>query len=278
MEKQNRYYLTTDSFIIILDSRNATQKLNSSSNSSVLFDFEDTLFRRSFSKAKCSVLTFSSANGLYNINETNNLLAITISNVTTNYQISLGNYNSKTFISTLLSILPVGFNITLNTITNKLTFSYATDFIINGTSTIYDTIGGSLGISYNSTNSILTLPFTVNFNGIQSFNVHLTNVKTRNINSFSKSASTIIQSIPVNPATSQICYNKQNNYSFDLNDEMEYLQIELKDDLNNYINLNNKDWNLTILIEEMAEFNILERNNTFYNIVENASTGFSNYY
>ncbi len=275
VNRDKRYYLTSDSFIVVLSSQNATQYINGSKNSSILFDFTDTISKKSFYKMKCSVLTFSSPNSLYTINENNNLLSITINSIITIISVPYGNYNSKTFIATLLTLLPVGFNLTLNTITNLFTMSYTTNFTINSTSTIYDIIGFSLGIVYNSTNSTLTFPFSCNFNGIQSINIHFTNLKTKNIDSYTKSASTIIQSLPVEPGTGMIQYYKTNNYSFDVDDEIEFIQIDLKDNLNNCLNFNNKHWDLTLLFENLAEFDILEKNNNFFSIVENGYSPFN---
>ncbi len=274
MNTEKRYYITKSGVIIVLDSRNYTQKNNGSMNSSILFDFQDTVFKNKINKAKCSVLTFSAPNSLYIINENNNILSLTINNVTTTYGILYGNYNSKNFISTLLGILPVGFNITLNTINNKLTMTYTSNFTINSSSTIQEIMGFSLGTSYTSINNSLTLPYTVNFNGLANFNIHFRNVKTRNIDSYTKTVSSIIQSISLEAGNPQIRYNKQNNYSFDLSEEMEFILIDLKDDLDNFINLNNKNWNMTLLIEEIEEFDILKSKNDFTTIVENGYTPF----
>ena len=64
------------------------------------------------------------------------------------------------------------------------------------------------------------MPFTCNFNGKQSFNIHLTNIITKNIDSYTKSPSNIIQSIPIGPTSSSINYVKNADFNFVINQEM----------------------------------------------------------
>lgn len=267
----NRFTTITDSFILVLDSRNSTTKKNGSYNSSVTFDFQDNIRDKSrLNKLRGSILNFSCPNSLYIINEYNNLLSIsTINAVTYNILIPLGNYNSRNFISTLLTLLPTGFSITLNNISNKFTISYTTDFTINSNSTVYDVMGFSSGISYTSVAGTLILPFTCNFNGLASFNIAIENLNTGNYDSFNKSPGPIVQSIPIQNGAAQIIYYKTNNYSFQIDYSVDYLDISLKDDLNRFINLNNKDWNMTICFECLVEFDKFQLQNGFFNVLEN---------
>ena len=55
------------------------------------------------------------------------------------------------------------------------------------------TCGTIMGFSnsISSVSNILIMPYTCNFNGIQSFNIHLTNILTKNIDSMNKSPSNI---------------------------------------------------------------------------------------
>ena len=91
-----------DSFIVVLDSRNATTYNNSTYLSDITFNFEDALqFPHRSLRNTCSVLSFVAANSIYNINETNNVLSINY----TKYSLPYGNYNSTTFMSALLTLL-----------------------------------------------------------------------------------------------------------------------------------------------------------------------------
>ena len=71
----NEYIITKESFLVVLDSRNATTFLNSTWNSSIYFEFEDPIKQDDYTiQMSCSILNFSAANSIYNINETNDYL------------------------------------------------------------------------------------------------------------------------------------------------------------------------------------------------------------
>lgn len=128
--------------------------------------------------------------------------------------------------------------------------------------------------SYNSINdniqSKLTLPFPCNFNGIQSMNINFDNVQTANIDSFSKSNSSIIQSISVDNTSQQIFFNKTNDFFFEIKqDVIDYIQISIRDDLENLINFNNQHWNLTLQFSQLKNINRFDKMNSFHNILIN---------
>jgi hypothetical protein len=189
-------------------------------------------------------------NSIYIINENNNLLSITLNSVASNYYIDYGNYNIDTFKTYLLTILPNTFTITYSTINNKYTISNTTyDFTINNTSTIYEIMGFKKSTSYTSTNKILKLPYTCNFNGLQNINISWENLNTDNLDSFFKAQSNIIQNIPIDSSKSIINYNKSNALMIPIKTNfLDSIIISLKDDLNNSLNLNNQHFNLTIQI------------------------------
>jgi translation elongation factor P/translation initiation factor 5A len=135
---------------------------------------------------------------------------------------------------------------------------------------ISGTCGEILGFdtfAYSSGNTLI-MPYTCNFNGKQSFNIHLTNIITKNIDSHTKSPSNIIQSIPIDTASSSISYIKNADFNFVINQEIiDDMTIEIKDDQNNYLNFNNQHWNLTLyfsIIKDIDRFNYF---NNFHNIL-----------
>ena len=267
-----------DSFIVVLDSRNATQYLNSDYNSNVRFVFEEGMyFPHNNIQITCSVLSFICPNSIYIINETNNLLSLTINSVTTNYYIIKGNYNASNFITYLLTILPTGFTITLNSITNIFTMTYTSNFTINSTSTIYNIMGFKKGTSYTSSSYSLTLPYTCNFNGIQSINISMKNVNTNNLDSYDKSQCSIIQTVNVNTNNTIIEFNKSEDYNITIKQNMmDFIDIGLTDNLQNFINLNNQHWNLTLLFNIVSDKNRFAHQNSFLNILRNGKSIINN--
>ena len=101
----------------------------------------------------------------------------------------------------------------------------------------------------------------------QSFNIHFTSIITKNIDSYTKSPSNIIQSIPIDPTSSSISYIKNADFNFVITQEIiDDITIELKDDQNNYLNFNNQHWNLTLYFSVIKdiEYNHFD---TFQNIL-----------
>ena len=268
MQNEN-LIITNESFIAILDSRNATRYNNGSFMSDVLFEFDEPIkVETNTLQWTASVLTFSAPNSIYIINETNCLLSLTNINLNyiTNYKFPYGNYNVTSFINQFNSALNgvyfgVGYSININTTTNILTItSLSTDFTINNTSTINSIMGFEKNKTYTSINNVIKLPFTCNFNGMQNLNIHMPSVTTKNFNSLTGSVSNIIQSIPIQCGSNQIYYIKTNDYNFNITTQiLDSLNIQIKDDLGNFINFNNQHFNLTLV------FNILKNMDRFKN-------------
>ena len=175
----SEYIIIKESFLVVLDSRNATTCLNSSWNSSVYFEFEDPIQQDDYTiQMSGSILNFSASNSIYNINETNNFLSITVSSFQQyNINIPYGNYNFNTLQSAIYSIGIGNIKMSLNQSTNIITFTNAIDplLVINASSTILPVIGGISKTAYTwetvGNNQVITMPFQCNFNGVNNINV-----------------------------------------------------------------------------------------------------------
>jgi hypothetical protein len=255
--QQTNKYMRRESFLVVLDSsRNASTYVNGSKNSWLDFEILDVIKR----PTDCLYMTmcvhsFTCPVSFYIINSTNNFLSITLNSITYPITVPAGNYNVNSFISTLTTLLAsvtsTTFIITMNDINNILTISNSTfNFTINSTSTIYQIMGFKQATSYTSTNKTLTLPFTVNFSGLNSFNIQIENIKTSNLDSYDNCISNIIAVIPVNAdANETLYYEKRNDFEFDVRESIiDYFEVQLIDDKNNYLDLNNQHFNLTLQI------------------------------
>ena len=250
-----------ESFIIVMDSRNATNINNAPYNSDVDFQFEGSLYfnQDEYIQLTFSLNSFSCPNSIYVINQTNNLLSITMNGNTVNYSLQFGNYNINTFQTYLLSVLPNTFTLSYNIYNNIYTLSNTTyDFTINSSSTIGEIMGFQKKTAYTSTSKSLTFPYTCNFNGLQNLNVAVDNINTNNLDSYTKSQSSIIQSIPIDVASPIIRYVKTNDIMIPIKvNFLDSINIHILDDLGNFINLNNQHWNATLqftLIKDVPRF------------------------
>ena len=123
----------------------------------------------------------------YLINEYNNI--ISINNVL--YTLTKGNYNVKTFITSLKALLGVSYTITYDSITYKITITSSTSFTINYLKTTMTTFLGvsatsdTISILNNGLYSITSL-YVVNFLPIQK--IHLrSNIPFNYFNNYDKS-------------------------------------------------------------------------------------------
>ncbi len=252
-------YIKKESFMIVLDSRNAETYLNGTKHSNVMFDIKYPIqIPKDAIYATCVVNTFTCPVSFYQINSTNNNLRIFSNNYVASYYFPDGNYNANTFMTAFRNLLPAGFTITYDSVINKFSIGYTTEFSIYPCS-ILSVIGGvfdnSTTYTSNITNTVY-LPFPCNFAGLNSFNIRCSSMRTNNLDSFDVcSTSDIIASIPVNAMPNGVIfYEKRNDFEFEFKESIiSELQIELMDDQENYLDLNNQHWNLVLQINYVRE-------------------------
>ena len=203
---------------------------------------------QSIKNVSISVLHAEVPNSFYVINYTNN--TIVINNIT--YTLIRGNYNVNTFITALLTLLPVGFNITYSSITNKFTMTNTTNFTINcsNPNCKINKVIGLPTTDLTSTSLTLSFPYNVNFLPIARINFKSDFIKFNNYNQ-NDNSSNIFLSLQNNaPQQGMINYNNTNNVKFLV--EEKYITsflISVVDDFGNLINFNNVDWYICFLIE-----------------------------
>jgi hypothetical protein len=338
IEDFENFVQVEESFLVVLDSRNATEENSSYGyNSDLSFKLQTPIIQPVNSlNLKANVLNFTCPNSQFVINETNNVLGISFdtegtpyynANYTCQYDafyilLNVGNYNSYTFITELTNQFNIisnrynnslgGFSVSFDTITNKYSLHNNTFYFFISQNVIFDnffetvfpkdsfyTIGDVMGFdntkTYFSTPASqsgnlfsapfsISLPFPVNFSGLQNINIHIENLKTHNVPYQAKnfilsknnnqeyqnySKGNIAASIPVNcKPMGVIFYDKIGQFSFSVKDEqLDTIRIALRDDLGNLLNLNGQNWNLTI--EFILTKHIEKKTRNFYSILSN---------
>ena len=119
--------------------------LNGDYKSQILFSIPDAIVvDDSIDYIHFSVPYVVVPNSFYVINETNNLLYVLKSSVTTLYTFPQGNYTSQTFMTQFTTLLPAAFNITLGQNSNQFTITHTTTtFSFTSASTIDQVMGFS---------------------------------------------------------------------------------------------------------------------------------------
>ena len=274
-----------ESFYVVLDSRNATGTDNAieSYHSSVYWDLKDPIrIEKRYYRLTCNLCSFVSPASFYQINYTNNIFKFTMNSIIYNIQVVAGNYNANTFMTQLLSQLPTGFTMTINTNNNLFTLTHTTyNFVIDCKNS---TIGSVMGFTSNnkatltrtvSPSSItsvsfsLIFPYTCNFSGLQSINIFFDDVNTKNIDSLNLCNSSIICSVPVDcNLGGLIAFQSRNDYEFTITQDLvDYVQLSLKDGLGNYIDLNNQHFQCVLQFNLYGED--VKRNISFHDILKN---------
>lgn len=249
--------------LVTLNSKNATSVYNGNFLSDVEWDLTDILSKpKSAVEFSVSVMNCCIPIGQYNINDTNNILVLKnlTTNVVSTLPIQAGNYTITQLIDTLISNTPPEYTYTFLPLRNKIFITNSVaEFQILSTTTMWELLGLQRNTIQSSVSQTCLFPNCVNMSGLQNINIHLDNLNTKNITSFTKSASTIISSVPVDVNGSGVLsYNLSNNYEIPVPiSSLDYINILLKDDLGNFIQNNGVHWSITLLFSYyiQQEFN-----------------------
>lgn len=252
-----------DSKLISLTSQTASQYLNSTYLSNVMFETQGFLIRNAnLIKLEISLVHAEIPVSFYIINYTNNQFQYKLgtgSIITAS--IPVGNYNANTLITALQTVVNnVAFLITINKITGVLTFNYNTSFIIytSNNNTIAKILGLNTAVTsiVSVTNSI-TASYPLNLLGIKKLNISSSKLTTNNYVSGVGSTSLLACLSVDQPSFGLIIYQNQSGSKYSLgNKEILNIDIQITDESFNYINFNNIDWALLFSITATYDVSI----------------------
>lgn len=225
----------------------STGRMNGDFCSQIQISLPDLTFHQDhIQNAYLSVVHAEVPNSFYIVNYTNNQFVL---NGTT-YVLTRGNYNVNTFITMLLSLLPVGYGLTYNSVTTKLTMTNAVSFTINASS-LASTINTVMGLGTSGlTGTSVTMPNVVNFIPLQRINFRSNYFKFGCYSTVDKS-SDIFLPLQNNAGQNAIInYVNQTQNKFLIQDRnITTFVINVSDDFGNLINFNGVDWLMTIQID-----------------------------
>jgi hypothetical protein len=162
--------------------------------------------------------------------------------------LSNGNYNITQLLDYLILNM-IGFTITYNPITNKLTFLNSNNFIFLKSSTCYSVLGFDQKNNISSSLSLISSN-CVNIMNVKRINV-VSNFISYNIDKASLNNYSILCSIPINkPAYSLIEYNNTNNFRTNLFlNLISLIKIKLTDENGQLIDLNGNNYCITLQLD-----------------------------
>ena len=182
---------------------------------------------------------------------------------TTTIYVSYGNYNANTLITELVNQLSssgLTMTIAINKINGILTFSSNgfLSYYFTSASTILDILGTTSSTIATSTN--YTCPYPLNLLGVKKLLIRSTKLSVHSVSTFDYASSNILLTIPsdVSPF-SMISYNSQSDANKNLLNirSINEIDINIYDENNNYIDFNNLDWTMTLIISSEVNFDEL---------------------
>jgi hypothetical protein len=249
--------------IFNISSKNTS--LNGSFKSKLSISLPDLSFHEKIENIYFSVTHAEIPNSFYVVNYTNNTIVIN----SVIYTIPVGNYNALTLITALNLLIP-SYTITYSSITNRYTFTNASTFTINASSTSKNIIGlgDSNQTSVFTTLYTLVLPYSVNFVPLPRINLKSNFFNFNNFNGidFSNDLFLSIQN-NTNP-NSMIYYLNQTGIRFKVEDKnITTFVISICDDDGNFINFNNQDTRISLQIS-IEYISLINNNLTFRDLIK----------
>ena len=239
--------IRTKSRIFNVSSTNAT---NGSYKSDVTVQLPDLTFHNTnIQNAYLSVLHAEICNSMYIVRYTNDVFVLD----GVSYTITRGNYNVNSFITQILSQLPVGYAMTYSAITSRLTMTHTTtDFTVNADSALSN-INTIMGLGSSALTSValtLTFPYVVNFLPIPRLNFRSSYFKTGNYNSVDNSSDVFLCLQNNAGQNAVINYVNQTVTRYLIEDKnITQFNIRVTDESNQLINFNNVDWFMSFQID-----------------------------
>jgi hypothetical protein len=240
--------------LISLNSANATQYLNGSYNSNLVFDFSSILTpEKNIMYVEAGVQSAQIPASFYNIDTANNVFNYQISGIVYNIILTPGSYNYTTLITEMTTRFAVNghvFTFALNRATNRLTMTYP----VGGWQFIYPSSLFNIGLvpttTYTVTANTFTFPRLFNLINPKKLKIFSNNLAIDSFDSVGNSTTNLIETLSVNAAPfGLILYNNlDNTYGHMRNSYLSTVDIQIRDEFGNFVNLNSIDWTMTIVL------------------------------
>ena len=278
----------SDNILITLNS-DYGRRINGSKNSRITFDFNSILQDEpDVVRVNISVLNAMIPCSFYNITSLNNTFnyGYYVNNtVNQNFNfitIPEGNYNSITLIDAINNAFiaknDTFLNFSYDRITGKTKFSCTNTLVIKLLILVQSTMLSILGFDndnystlLSSSNQTIISPYTMNLLGVKRISIHSQQINTVSYSSIDMSASTTLCTInnnsPMNGIISYENYSDLNKFILRVK-EINSIDIELKDENQQFLDLHNIPWTITLSLEVIRILSFPERKTTFHDIIK----------
>jgi hypothetical protein len=244
--------------LINLNSEDATFKYNTTFLSDVMFSFRTILKEeKDVIYVEGGILNAQIPVSFYAVNIYNNILFYSLNSTIFSITIPTGNYNFNTFATAMQTeFLSNGHIIVITINENKgiITFTNSTgtlNFFRETGSTCWRVLGFSSGSgNFNATANVITPPYLLNLLGIKKLKIFCEAFSVSSSDSKDYTNSSLIDTLSVDvPAYGQLNYsNITGEYGRLRRKEINNIDIQIKDENNNLVNMNNTDWSITLAL------------------------------
>jgi len=274
----------TENKIITLNSKYGILN-NGTYKSDLLFNFTKILSdREHVLKSYITVVNAQIPYSFYVITDLNNKLVISGSGILTKtIYITKGNYNASSFITELNTKFEAEgiffANITFNKTNGILSFEspFFTNYYFTSDSTILSVLGTTSELI--STGVYYTCLFPLNLLGVNKISIRSERLSVLSVSSVNFSFSNILVTIPCDiPPYSLISYTSQSEQNKNLLTVryINEIDIQILDENNNFINMNNLDWTITMVLSSEIKFDNIEPYNLNDVLNKNVLKNFEN--
>ena len=250
--------------LVTVNSKNGIQE-NGTLKSKLLFNYKNLLSDdENILKSFVTVLNAQIPCSFYVISSLNNKLVISGPGITTTtILINYGNYNANTLITELISKFGAGgitMGISINKSNGILTFTSNgfINYYFTSASTMLEVLGTTSSVI--STSTEYTCSYPLDLLGVKKLLIKSERLSVHSVSSVDYSSSNILVTIPVDVSPfSMISYNSQSETNKNLLTlrNINQIDINIYDENNNYIDFNNLDWAITLVISSEINFNEL---------------------
>lgn len=242
--------------LISLNSANATRYINGDYNSNLVFDFSSILTPdNTVVYIEGGVQSAQIPASFYNLEITNNVFNYVISGLPYSIIVSPGNYNYNNLIIELASQFLINghvFTFILSRTTNVLSMTYTSVGVWNQitSSSIFYILGFLENTTYNIIANSITFPGLFNVINPKKLKIFSSNLAIDSYDSVGNQTNNLIETLSVNAAPfGLILYNNvDSTYGHLRTSYLSTIDIQIKDELGNFINFNNIDWTITIVL------------------------------
>ena len=242
--------------LISLNSSSATRYNNGTFLSDVVFDFinilspEDSIV---YTEIGCGNAEIPAS--FYNVDITNNIFNYRVN--ATNFSITVppGNYTYTSLVTQMQTLFTINghtFTFALNRNSNIVTMTLTAGGTWNriDPSSIYYILGFAENTTYNIIANTITFPFLFDLLGVKKLKIYSSNISVDSFDSVGNATNNLLCTISVNqPGFNLIVYsNIDGLYGHLRNKYLSTIDIQIKDELGNFINFNNINWTLTLYL------------------------------